>query len=359
MLSLHLPINSVSFGQVSTSIIRELVNRKEEFLLAPIGQTDLSSQKENQDLNLALQIAIRNFLSHHNRKSPIFKLWHLNGSMESFSDKQTLLSFYELDAPTREEVNIVNNNHKVLFTSRHTVDVFRSLGCSNVDFIPLGFDAANFSVTNKKYFNDDRITFSLTGKLEKRKNHAKIIRSWIKKYGNNHKYFLQCAIFNPFLKPEDNNNAINQIVEGKKYFNIQFLGFMHKNEIYNDFLNSSNIILGMSGGEGWGLPEFHSVALGKHAVIMNAHGYKGWANEKNSVLIDPNGKIPAVDGMFFRQGDTFNQGNIFDFDEDAFIDGCEKAIERVRQNKINKEGLLLQEDFSYSKTVDKLLTSLS
>lgn len=355
MISLHLPVNSVSFGQVSTALIRELIKRNKEFILAPIGNVELSSQKEDQNLNETLQKAIRNFLGNHNRDNATFKLWHLNGSLESFSNKQTLLSFYELDAPTKEEINIVKNNHKVLFTSEYAVNVFKSFGCTNVEYVPLGFDSSNFSVKNKKYFNDDRITFNVTGKLEKRKNHAKIIRSWIKKYGNNAKYSLQCAIFNPFLKPEDNNNLINQILEGKKYFNVQFLGFMQKNEVYNDFLNSADIVLGMSGGEGWGLPEFHSVALGKHAVIMNAHGYKSWATEQNSVLVNPNGKMPAADGMFFRQGDPFNQGNIFDFDEEEFISGCEAAIERVRKNKVNESGLSLQNEFTYSRTVDKII----
>jgi hypothetical protein len=38
-----------------------------------------------------------------------FKLWHLNGSLESYSNDQTLFSFYELDSPTAEEINTVNN----------------------------------------------------------------------------------------------------------------------------------------------------------------------------------------------------------------------------------------------------------
>jgi hypothetical protein len=52
---------------------------------------------------------------------------------------------------------------------------------------------------------------------------------------------------------------------------------MNENSIYNEFLNSADIILGMSGGEGFGLPEFQSIALGKHAVLLNAHAYKTWA----------------------------------------------------------------------------------
>ena len=49
---------------------------------------------------------------------------------------------------------------------------------------------------------------------------------------------------------------------------------MPTNTAYNDYLNSGDIIIGMSGGEGWGLPEFHSVALGKYGIILNAHAYK-------------------------------------------------------------------------------------
>ena len=111
----------------------------------------------------------------------------------------------------------------------------------------------------------------------------------------------------------------------------------------------------MSGGEGWGLPEFQSVGLGKHSVILNAHSYKGWANEKNSVLIEPSGKIPAYDNMFFKKGQPFNQGNINTFNEDEFIAACEEAIKRVESSPLNTSGLKIQENFTSSKTLDHLL----
>ena len=129
---------------------------------------------------------------------------------------------------------------------------------------------------------------------------------------------------------------------------------MQKNVLYNDFLNSGNIIIGMSGAEGWGLPEFQSVALGKHAVILNATAYKEWATPENSVLVEPNGKTEAYDGVFFKKGGDFNQGNIYTFDEDDFIEGCEKAIERFKESPVNTAGLELQSKFTYSKTVDAL-----
>ena len=160
------------------------------------------------------------------------------------------------------------------------------------------------------------------------------------------------------MKPEDQNNLISQALQGKSYFNINFLPFMGQNKIYNDFLNSGNIILGMSGGEGWGLPEFHSVAMGKHAVVMNAHGYKSWANEDNCTLVEPNSKIEAYDGIFFHKGAPYNQGNIYDFDGSDFISACEVAIKKTESQKLNEPGLALQKDFSSEKFLQNILTHL-
>ena len=358
-LAFNLPINSVSFGQISTLILRELYNSKVNVGILPIANVDLSTQSDlSQEFANWLQQSINSSLETFNRKNKIFKLWHLNGSFESYSNEQVLLSFYELDQPTTVELNTVKNNHKVLFSSKETVDIFRNLGCNNVEYIPLAFDKYNFNRIDKSYFVDDRIVFNLVGKLEKRKHHLKLIKLWAQKFGNNKKYALQCCIFNPFMKPEDQNALVSQALEGKTYFNINFLPFMGQNKIYNDFLNSSNIVLGMSGAEGWGLPEFHSVAMGKHAVIMDAHGYKSWANENNSVLVKPNSKIEGYDGMFFNKGGPYNQGNIYDFNEEEFINGCELAIKKVESDKVNKEGLKLQQEFTSEKFIENVISHL-
>ena len=106
-------------------------------------------------------------LKKHSRNTPTFKLWHINGSLESYSNNQVLLSFYELDQPTQEELNIVKNNSKVLFTSQETADCFKNYGADNVDVVNLGFDSSNFHRIDKRYFSDNRITFNIVGKFEK------------------------------------------------------------------------------------------------------------------------------------------------------------------------------------------------
>lgn len=363
-LIFDLPINGVSFGQVSTDLLREAFSRDLDCAIFPLGEKmDLNTQnlnpKENENDQKFLQwlsTSAEKVAEGYDSNTPCFKLWHLNkASFASYSNRQFLMTFHELNQPTKLELAVCNRAEKVIFTSKYSCEVFKAAGAKNVEHIPLGFDKYNFKTLNKKYFGDDRIVFSLCGKFEHRKNHAKILAAWAKKYGDNKKYYLNCQLWNPFLDEKQNSACISRALDNKKYFNINFLGFLQKNSLYNDFLNSANIVIGMSGGEGWGLPEFHSVALGKHGVIMNAHSYKDWANDQNSVLVEPSGMKPVYDGVFFNEGNATNQGEIFDFDEDQFIAGCEEAIKRYKENPVNENGLKLQEEFSTSKTLDRIL----
>tara|TARA_R110000796_G_scaffold232637_2_gene351057 strand:- start:480 stop:1562 length:1083 start_codon:yes stop_codon:yes gene_type:complete len=344
----HLPINSVSFGQLATGFLRKLYAEGATPSIFPIGNPDLSTQKGDSDFDKWLNDGIGKSQKIHSRGTPVFRLWHIAGSLESFSDEQHLFTFYELDQPTPTELNILRQQKQVFVSSEYTKEVLETFGIQNVVKIPLYFDERNFHKTEKEY-SKDRITFTIGGKFEKRKRHVKAIRAWLNKFGNNKDYVLQCAIQNPFLSEKDNTSLVNQITQGKNFFNLQFFGKMDTNVLYNDFLNSGDIVLGVSGAEGWGLPEFQSVGLGKHAVILNAHAYKEWANEENAVMFNPNAKIEAYDDMFFHKGKPTNQGNIFDFDGDEFISACEKAIKRVETSRVNTAGLKLVNDFSIDK----------
>lgn len=355
-----MPVNGLSFGQTSVLILRTIFDRVKNgqdihVKLFPIGGgCDLSAQKKDTEFEQWLSSCISNAIHNHKRSDKIFKLWHLNGSLESLSEKQSLLSFYELDSPTQVELNIARNND-LFFTSKCTCEIFKKEGVET-GYIPLAFDAYNFNQTQKKYFSDDRIVFTITGKAEKRKRHVQAIKAWMKKYGNNAQFALQCAIYNPFLNSQQNSQFVSQtILEGKpKPFNVNFFPTMAENQTYNDFLNSGDIVLAM-GNESWGLPEFHSVALGKYAVISDCNGHREWASSENSILIAPNGKDEAYDGLFFQKGQPFNQGFNPTFNDDDFLNGCEIAISKCRTSKINTIGLDLQNKFSKDRLVDAII----
>jgi hypothetical protein len=354
--AINFPFNSTSLGQCSNNIAREIFKKQINPSIFHIGNPDHSMLDSESDF---VQWIVSNSIKSeeiHSKKNPILKLWHIGGSLESFSEKQYLYTFYELDSPTSRELNILKNQETVFVPSTHFANLFSNFNI-NCKAIPLGFDSSVFKQEDIKY-PDDRICFGLSGKLEKRKHHFKILNAWAKKYGNRHDVYLNCAIYNNFLKPEDQSSLIGQALEGKRYFNINFLPWMPNNSDYNKFLNSNHIIIAMSGGEAWGLPEFTSVALGKYCVGLKAHGYKDWMDDENSICITPNGKIPAYDNMFFREGTPFNQGNIFDFSVDEFLDACDIAIQKAKTDKLNKKGLELQQKFTWENSTNLILENI-
>ena len=358
------PINSTSLGQTFVNVLYEFYKKEIPIILFPIGnQADLGvfNGLLNDDfLNWIRQKSDKN-IEKFDREMPYLKWWHIRDSQAKITDKTFLYTFHELDQVTPAELNIIQSYNKVFFSSKYSVETFGDYGAENTVNIPLAFDNLSFSEkTDKRYLRDQGvISFGLYGKAEHRKNHVEVVQSWIKKYGNKSKYRLNLAIFNPFLNEQQFNDFLARCFSGEsKPFNVNIFPFLQSNQEYNDLLNGTDIVIDMSGGEAWSLPSFTSVALGKYGVILNATGMKEWANDKNSVLVKPQGKKPSADGMFFAPNIPFNQGNFYCFNQDEFIDACETAEKKYESNPINQEGLKLQDKFTYSKTVDQILENL-
>ena len=355
----NVPINPVSFGVVSVALLREAYDQGLCPPIISIGDPDLRAQnKIEKSFSDWIETNRVRALFCHKKSNPTIKLWHISGSLESFSKDQDLITFHETNALTKEEINILNQQRRVYVTSRFSKDVFNSHGVKNAEYLELGFDSYNFEKIEGRPYDDDRVVWGLGGKLEPvRKQHAKILQGWIKKFGNNRKHFLHAFIYNPFLKPEDNNNLIGQILGGQKYSNVKFYPSFPTNSEYNAILNSIDIMLALSGGEGRDLPVFHAAALGKHVLGLNAHAYKDYLDAENAVLIEPNGIIPAEDGMFFRKGSPFNQGGFFDWSQDDFISACDVVVDRFLKSQVNTAGLCLK-NITFKQTWSTLFNNL-
>ena len=267
-----------------------------------------------------------------------------------------LFTFHETSELTEIEKNLLMLQDNIFVSSNYTKNIFEMNGVENVHFTPLGFDT-DFCDTGKEYL-PEKIHFGLMGKFEQRKNTARIIKTWLKVFGNNPKYLLSCAITNPFLDNATLQNEFVKITEGKNYNNLNIVPYMQTNSDVNDFINSIDIDLtGLSGGEGWNLPAFNSTALGKWSVVMNATAHKDWATKENSILIEPSKLKDCYDGVFFKQGNAFNQGQFFDITdeemESAILDSATYA------KKPNPEGLKLQNKFTYDGTVETILNAIN
>lgn len=355
-LTVNAPLNSVSFGNVSFNILKEIFLRNILNLqYFPIGNIDIGSFVVDPIFKEKIENSVNGNQIRHTRQTPSLKLWHINGMLESFSDKRIGFTFHETSSLTSSEINILNQLDLIFVTSQYTKQVFEESGVKNVVYCPIGFDSTHFyNVGGNKL---DAVVFGLFGKWESRKNTIRILKLWSKLFGNNKKYRLHCAISNPFIAPEEQQRVILNELGGQIPWNINFLPFVKNNLEYNKILNSIDIDLtGMSSCEGFNLPAFQTLCLGKHGIFLNAHVHKDYADATNSILVEPSGQRDAFDGIFFRNDGLFNCGQWFDFKDDDLCDAMQSSLNLA--GTVNKNGQKLKEKFTYKNTVDILLDNI-
>lgn len=356
-LILKAPINPLSFGNVSYNLLRELYRKDINVSFFPIGQgLDFSAfDKAETDFKKWAEDCANNRYLSLKKETPTLQMWHLNGSENRISPRQFLYTFYELDSPTLTEKNLVDIQDHVFFSSSAAEKKFNIIGCDNASSCPLGFDE-DFHETGKEYLKD-KIHFTLIGKFEKRKHTQRILEWWVEKYGNNYDYQLSCCVINPFYQPDQMNQAIAQSLKGVKYGNVNFLPFLKTNSEVNELMNSTDIDLsGLSGAEGWNLPAFNSTCLGKWSIVLNSSSHLDWATPDNCILVEPDGTEEAYDNIFFNRGAPFNQGNLHNFSKEKFVSAIDLAISKCKNR--NEEGVKLKDKFTYSKTMDKILSKI-
>jgi hypothetical protein len=360
-LNVILPINSVSFGDVGYNIMYELFKRDIKPNFFPINLDVQSFDKTPGEFANYLGECASKSLKTFKRTYPCFKLWHIQGSENSVSNSNHLFTFRELDQISEIEANILNNHETIFVSCEETKRTFEDFGVtSKVVYCPLGFDSLHYFKKEKRNIGDDRIFFLINGKVEKRKRTKKAIQLWLKKFGYNPKYVLNLAVQNPHFKPEQMNGIYADIFNGQKPpFNVNILPFLKTKGELNDLYNQSDIIIDASSYETWSIPSFTCVALGKHAVIHNCGGVKGWATKDNSCLFYPSGKEIAHDGVFFNKDkNDFGFGNWFIWEDEAYVNALEESVKRFEASPVNTNGLQLQEKFKYSNTVDIILKEI-
>ena len=350
----NFPLNGLSFGNVSVNILREMWKRGMSVSLFPVGNgVDLATFDRLDPLFLQwIDHSIKNRLEGLSSETPSLKLWHLNGSENRITEKQHLVTFHELNFATEVESSLAKLQNNIIFSSKFSKDLFDANGCRNTHNVKLGFDE-DFSILDKKFY-EDKIVFGISGKYEKRKHTAQIIKLWINKYGGDFKYRLHCLITNPFYQPDEMQSLVKEIMGDSDAANVIFYTPQPTNTLMNDWLNSIDIDLsGLSGGEGWNLGAFNSTCLGKWSIVLDHTSHKEWATPDNSILLQPNGIESPEDGKFFIKGNEFNQGNIFTFDEEEVEAAMVKA-ESLAKN-VNENGVNLGKELTYSKTLDSIL----
>lgn len=356
------PVSQLSLGQVSFNLLRELYKRKVQVAFFPIGNPDFSPFKIDPQFGAWLEQAANNRYARLDRKVPTLKVWHIRDSESRISDKQALLSFIETDSPTVEEVSIVNHQDCTFFTSSEAVNNFLTFGASNVFYTPLGIDE-DFVPSENRLVDENITHWICIGKHEWRKLTDAKILAWMKKYGGNKDHQLTLCVNNPFYQKQtcgfNTEDLLNRLFAavGGKPFNVNVLPHLKTNaEMLRVHQAADLDISAISRGEAACIPGMVSTALGKWAAVTNCTGHKDWATNENSLLIEPTGMVKASDNFFFRPGDKFNQGNMYDFSNEI-IEESLVELEKLAKTP-NPEGQKLKNTHTYSIMLDKMFEKL-
>lgn len=359
-LNVKAQISTLSLGQVGYNILRELYRRKIQVCFFA-RQVDFSPFKPDPSFQQWIERSINSRYEKLDRKVPTLNIWHLQGSEDRLSDKQVTLSFHETDSPTPSEIGVANHQDLTLFTSRWSVDNFKTYGATNVDYVPLGLDE-DFTPSEQRLVPEDVTHWILCGKFEElRKMTGYKIRTWMKKYGGNPKHLLSICVDNPFYIRERNRfnteDLLNQIFQGNKPFNINVLPHLKTNAEMLQLYRSADLDLsGFSRAEGHNIPAHTVTALGKWSIVSNCSAHKDWATLENSILIEPNGMVKAIDNFFFFENSPFSSGNMFAFSDESFVNALERAEKMARIPNINGQKLA---EITYSKTVNTILNKIA
>ena len=347
------PINSLSFGNVSYNFLKQFYKLGVKVHFFPMGKDlDFSAfDKIDDDFKDWVKSSYQERFMGIKKDIPHLKMWHINSSESSITGNNFLYTFHELSEPTDNEISICNLHKGTIFSSSYSKHIF-SGHLDNCYSCPIGFDE-DFFETDKQYLKN-KIHFGLMGKFEKRKHTHQIISNWVERFGDDTDYQLTCCVNNPFLSEDDNYNLILNALGNKRYKNVNILPKLKTNSEVNELMNSFDVDLtGLSGAEGWNLPSFNSTCLGKWSIVLDCTSHKDWANEDNSILVEPEGSTECYDGIFFKKDSSYNHGSIYTFSKESFNKAIDKALDRIKSK--NENGRMLKDRFSYQSTINKII----
>lgn len=355
-INFNAPINTLSFGHVATNLLHAAFKAGVDVNLFPIGNPDISAYNYGHDFRVWLGDSMSKARKDYCASDKSFKLWHLNGCENGTGDNRALITFHELSSLTPTEVNLANQQGSTYVTSRYTERVFKDAGVTNVKYLPLGFDSLHFNKIEgaRSFASDCNIVFGLFGKWEKRKHTKEVIQAWVEKYGGKQGFKLNLNVFNPHLEPAHNDRLLLDALGGQRVWNVNPHPFYKTLAELNSCINACDVVLDMSGGEGFSIPSFTATALGKQAVLSNFSSLADWGPQGGGIMVPAGLMEDAYDGHFFMKGQEFNQGQIASFNKQGFLDGCAEAAALAKFGP-NQNGLGLKQEWTWEKTLATLL----
>lgn len=214
--------------------------------------------------------------------------------------KKVAFPIFELDNFNSAEINDLQQADEIIVCSQWAKNVLNQFIEKPIHVVPLGYNPKvfKFSKTHQNQF-EARTVFLNIGKWEHRKCHTELAHLFRSAFSPLDNVLLLMCPHNFFLPPEENERLKN---EYKKVLGDQVV-FYDRLESQFELANVESLAdchIGLSHSEGFGLPNFESLVLGKEVILTDYAGHTEYANKNNSRLVSIDKLEPAVDGIWFK-----------------------------------------------------------
>jgi autotransporter strand-loop-strand O-heptosyltransferase len=179
--------------------------------------------------------------------------------------------------------------------------------------------------------NNNKFTFLVLGKWERRKSTKEIVKAFAELFGNNDNVQLLLSCSNNF--PDDGHKSTKQRLEeiGVNCQNIKIIDFQERHEVVK-MIKSSHVFLSCARSEGWNLPLIESLACGIPSIYSNCSGQLEFAKGLG---------IPVkIHGEILDQNST-----LFGYYDPDYNDLKKKMLEVYNSYEFYKQKALKDSDF--------------
>lgn len=353
-INITCPINYLSYGLVSTNLIKALTKLNHKVALWPIGP--IECLPENQDL---IKSCVGN-QAEYDKNGPSLRIYHqFDLAQHIGKGKHVGWPIFELDKFTQRELVHLHSQDALICCSEWGKEVLAQQELPNISVVPLGVDCDIF-LPNP--YTSPETTFSMVGKWEVRKNFYELCQAFNKVFEPQDPVLLKIHAYNPFFSAEENDKWLKLFLHSKlgRAGKIMVSGGRVENQedIVAAIMNSSDCGVYISKAEGFNLPALETLALEKHLIITNYSGHTEFATAQNSLLIEPDGLEVAYDGHFFKNnvGSWMKWGK----NQEEQLIGHLRTMHKLKQNRElgpNKNDV--REKFTWENSAKKLVEVLN
>lgn len=262
-------------------------------------------------------------------------------------------TFFEMDRLTKLEVAHLNSLDLVLVPSEWAKEVCVNSGVvSLISVCPAGYNPEIFFPVE---YMPTECVFLSVGKWEHRKQQDQIVNAFSRAFVKSDEVKLIMSMDNPFIDLTLKKNSYKQKLGGQ----LQMVSRIKSHNDLARLMQQSYCFVAPSLAEGWNLPLLEAMACGKFNIATNYSGHTEFCDKNTTLLIDPTGKIPAVDGMWFRENSKTNCGEWITYDEDQLIEHMRAIYQTYKSGMIlNNYAISRSLDFTWNNSTTKIIEEL-